>query len=101
MRFPVHHPVVLLNSSLADGLGQVTLAGAARAEKQSVFALADEGAGGQVEDQTAIHLGVEIEVELVEGLVRVAELGLLAPAVEQPLAPPAQLVADQTRDQID
>jgi hypothetical protein len=31
VRFPAHHPVVLLNGSLADGLGQVTLARAARA----------------------------------------------------------------------
>jgi len=61
----------------------------------------DEGAGGQVEDQTAIHLRVEGEVELVEGLVRVAKLGLFASAIQQSLAPPGQLVADQTRDQID
>src|ERR1035441_1672313 len=47
VRLPVHHPVVLLNSSLADGLGQVTLARAARAEKQSVFPLSDESKIGR------------------------------------------------------
>ena len=70
-------------------------------KKKRIFPPVDEATGRQIEDQTAIHLRVEIEVELVQGLVRVAELGLFAPAVEQPFAPPAQLVADQTRDQID
>ena len=32
---------------------------------------------GQIEDQTAIHLFVESEVEVVESFLRVAELGLL------------------------
>ena len=33
--------------------------------------------------------------------MRVAELGLFAPAIQQPIAPPTQFIADQTRDQID
>src|ERR1700689_3117578 len=101
MGFPVHHPVVLLNGGLTDGLGQVALSRAAWAEKQGVFPLANERAGGQIEDQTAIHFGVEIEIKLVEGLMRVAELSLLAPTLEQTIAPPVQLIADQTRHQID
>ena len=73
----IEHAIALLDGGLADGLGQVTLAGAGRTEKQGVFVAGDEGAGGQIEDQAAIHLGIEGEVEVVEGLLRVAELGLL------------------------
>ena len=39
----------------------------------------DEGAGGQVENQTAIHLLIEVEVEVVESSLWVAKLGLLGP----------------------
>jgi hypothetical protein len=39
----------------------MTLARAARAGKQSVFPLDDESAGGQIEDQAAIHFRVAIE----------------------------------------
>ena len=70
-------------------------------EKQCVFALADEGARGQVEDQTAIHLRIEVEVEVVERLLRIAEGGLFAPALQQSVAAPGQFVGDQARDQID
>src|SRR5271167_674147 len=74
---------------------------AARAEKQCVFPLANEGTRCQVENQTTIHLRIEGEVEVVQRSVRVAEGGLFAAPIEQPLAAPAQLVSDQTRDQID
>ena len=48
--------------------------------------------GGQVEDQTAIHLRVEGEVEVVQRLLRVAEGGLFAPPLQQPIAAPGQFV---------
>ena len=37
---------------------------------------ADECAGGEIEDQAAIDLGIEGEVEVVERLVRIAEAGV-------------------------
>jgi hypothetical protein len=52
----------------------------------------NEGAGGQVEDQTAIHLLVEVEVEVVEGPLRVAKLGLLGPALQQTIAATSELL---------
>ena len=61
----------------------------------------DEGAGGEIEDQTAIHLLVESEVEVVEGLLGVAELGLLFPTLQQALATQGEFVGDQAREQID
>src|SRR4029434_365688 len=101
MSFAIEHAIALLDGRLADGLGQVTLAGAAWPEKQRIFALADEGARGQVEDQAAIHLGIEVEVEVVKRLLRIAEGCLLAPSLQQAVAAPGQFVGDQARDQID
>ena len=86
---------------MANGLGQVAFAGAARTQEQRIFPLADERAGGQVENQAAVHLRVEVEIEVVQALFGVAERGLFAAAVEQALAAPREFVGDQTRNQID
>ena len=61
----------------------------------------DEGAGGQVEDQTAIHLLVEVEVEVVEAPLWVAKLGLLDPALQQTIAATSELVRDQAGEKVD
>src|SRR5271167_2141900 len=92
--------MALLNSSLSDSLRQVAFAGTARTEKQRVFALSDEGAGGQIEDQTAVHLRVETEVEIIQSSLGVAEGCLFAPPLQQTIAAPGQLIRDQARDQI-
>jgi len=47
----------------------MALARAARTEEERILAPADEGAGGQVEDQAAVDLRVEGEVEIVESFV--------------------------------
>src|SRR5215472_16646163 len=101
MRLAVPHAVALLDGRLADGLRQMTLARAAGAEKESIFPLGNEGARGQVEDQTAVDLGIEGEIEIVQRLLRVAEGGLLAPPLQQALAATGELIGDQTRDQIE
>ena len=97
----VEHLVALQNGGLTDGLGQMTLARAAGPEKQRILAPIDEGAGGEIEDQAAIHLGVEGEVEVVERLVGVAEAGLLAAAFQQAVGAAGEFVGDQSREQID
>src|SRR5208282_3270946 len=97
----IEHAVSLLDGGLADGLCQVTLAGAGWAEKQGIFVARDEGAGGEVEDQAAIHLLVESEVEVVESLLGVAELSLLFPPLQQALTPQGEFVGDQARQQVD
>src|SRR5579885_293648 len=61
----------------------------------------DEGASGEVEDQAAIHFLVEVEVEVVEGLLGVAELGLLFPPLQQALAATGEFVGAQAGDQVD
>ena len=69
----VDDAVALLDRGAADGLGEVALAGAGRAEEERVLALRDEARGGELVDQRAVHLLVEVEVEAVERAVRVAE----------------------------
>ena len=98
----VEHAIALLDGGLADGLGQVTLAGAGRAEKQGVFVPGDEGAGGEIEDQAAIHLLVEGEVEVVEGLLRSrGTAACFVPPLQQAVAAPGEFVGDQAGDQVD
>jgi hypothetical protein len=60
----------------------MTFAGSAGAEKQRVFALIDECGGGQVKHQTAIHLRIEGEVEVIECPVSIAKRGLFTTALE-------------------
>jgi hypothetical protein len=54
-----------LDGGMADGLGQVAFAGAGWTEKQGVFVACDKSAGGEIEDQAAIHLLIEVEVEVM------------------------------------
>ena len=82
----VEDAIALLDGGEADGLGEMALAGAGRAEEEHVLALVDEAAVGELEDETAVHLLVEVEVEGVERLVAVAEAGVLDAALEQPVA---------------
>ena len=73
-----------------------------RAKKQRVFALADEPAGGQIEDQTAIHLRIEGEVEVVESPV--GDRGSRPVCAAAPAAGRERRVSssrDQAGDQID
>ena len=61
-------------------------------DKKSVLAPADEGGGRQIEDKSTVHLGIELEVESIKGLVGVAETRLLVPALQQPLAAAGQFI---------
>jgi hypothetical protein len=55
-----------LDGGVSDGRRQMTLASAGWAEKQGIFVACDKSASGQIEDQAAIHLLVESEVEVVD-----------------------------------
>jgi len=52
-----------------QGAGQVRLAGAGRAQQRDVGGLGDEAEGGEVLDLADVEVGLEGEVEVVEGLV--------------------------------
>ena len=101
MSLAVEDTVALLDGGLADGLGQVTFAGARWTENEGILVASDEGAGGQIENQAAVHFGIEGEVKAVQGFVGITELSLLAPAFQQPVTTAGQLIADQARDQVD
>ena len=70
-------------------------------EKERVLALRDEAGGGEVVDQRAIHLLVEVEIEAVERAVGIAEARLLVPAGEEPVLAPQELVGDERGDEIE
>jgi len=76
--------VALQNRGLTDGLGEMTFARAARAEKQGILAAIDEAAGSKIEHQAAIEFGIELRIEDVERLIGIAEPGLFAAAIQQP-----------------
>src|ERR1700722_9314311 len=102
MGFPIEDPVALgLDDGPANGLGDVALAGAWRAEEESVLAAVDKLASRQLEEEPSIHLLVEVEIEGIEGLVGVAKLGLLEAAEDQAVTAPRQLVGDERRDEVE
>jgi len=78
----------------------VTLARAWRAEKEGILSTANKATRREVKDQAAIDLFVEVEIKVVERLMRVTEAGLLSPPLEKPVASPSQLVRDQAGDEI-
>jgi hypothetical protein len=85
---------------VTDGLRQMAFACAARTEKERIFPSRDESARGEIEYQTAVHLRIESEIEVVERLVGVAKAGLLSAAVQQAIRAPGEFIRDQTRNQI-
>src|SRR2546427_7183810 len=90
--FAGQHAMALLDERAAEGLGEMTLAPAGRAEEDDVLARGEEAAGGERGEEVAVHLLVEGEVEAVEGLVGVAKLGLLEPAGEEAIGAAGEFV---------
>jgi hypothetical protein len=70
-------------------------------QEQSVFMASDEGTGGEIEHQTAIHLSVEVEVEVIESFLRVSELGLFFSSLQQSLATTSEFVGDEAGKEVD
>src|SRR5882757_11424440 len=91
----------LLDRAAADRLGEMALAGAWRPEKQRVLVLGDEVTGGELVDGPAVHLLVELEVEVVEGLVRFAEVSVLRASLEQAIGATSELIGDEHGHQVD
>src|SRR5262245_29102152 len=79
----------------------MALAGAGWAEEEAVFALTDEARGGELEDERAIHLLVEIEVKVIERALGIAETRQLVPTLEEPVLSPAEFISDERRHEID
>ncbi len=93
--------MALVDRGEADRLGDVALAGAGWAEEDSVFGSLDEAPRGEIEDEGTIGLRVELEVEAVEGLLRVAEASLLdAPGTGCIFNAPLRAVSSTSRERI-
>ena len=88
----IDHAVALLNRRAADRLREVALASAGRAEKQYVLSLCDEAGGGELIDERAIHLFVEIEIKGVERSIRIAEARQFMAALEEAVLPALEFV---------
>ena len=101
VRFAVDDAVALLDGGPSDGLGEMALARTGRTDQECVFALGDEPRGGELEDEGAVDLLVEGEVEAVERAVGVAKPRLLVPPGEQPVLAALELVGDERREQVD
>ena len=85
---------------MSDGLGEVGLADAGLAADQGVAALADEGAGGEVEDLLAVDARIEAEVEQLQGLGGI-DRATADPEVEPLVLAALGLVLDQARQELD
>lgn len=62
------------DGTVAQGLGDVTFAGAAGTNDEHTDLFLDKPAGSQIDDQAAIDIGVEAEVELFQGFL-ISEVG--------------------------
>ena len=56
---------------------------------------------GEIEDQASIHLLIEVEVEVVEGFLRITELRLFSSPFEQSLAATSEFVRYQAGEEVD
>ena len=101
VRLSIEHAVALPDRREPEGLHEMTLAGAGGAQQQDVLALADKARRGEFEDQRAWDLGVEAEVEAVEGAVRIPEASGLDASREEPILASDELIADQGRHRVD
>ena len=66
VRFSIQHAIALLDDRVPDGPGAVTLTASSRTQEQCILPPSDRCGSGQVEDQTAVHLWIELEVEVIE-----------------------------------
>ena len=91
----VHDAIAPEDGGAADRLRQVALAGARRAEEEHVLMLGDEARGGELVDEGAFHLLVEIKVKGVERALRITKTREFAPVLEQAVLAPTEFVGDE------
>ena len=89
----------LADGSVAERLGEMALAGAARTGDEHVGRFGDETAAGQFQDKGPVDAGVEVKIELFDGLLR-AESGAADPKAELFLFPSGDLVLDEQGEEL-
>ena len=91
--------VSLADGTVAEGLGEMALAGAAGAGDEDVGRFLDEAAGGQFLDQGPVDAGVEVKIELLDGLLR-AEAGAADAQAELFLLSSGDFVLDEQGEEL-
>jgi hypothetical protein len=89
-----------LDAGQTVSLGQVTLACAGWTQNRASSCLATNPANSPIENYREIELFVEVEVEFVQGLLRVAELNLFLATLKQSVTAPGEFIGDETRNRI-
>src|SRR5260370_37479626 len=79
----------------------MTLASTRWTSAKCVFVARDECSGSQIEDQTTIHLLIEVAVEVVARSLRITKLRLFSSPLKQPFAATSEFVGYQAGDEID
>jgi hypothetical protein len=79
----------------------MAFAGAGWTKKKCIFAARDERGRRQIENQAPIHLLVEVEIEVVEGHLRIAKLCLFPAPFQQSVAATSQFIGYQTGKEVD
>ena len=93
----VQNAVTLEAGVVGDGLGDVALARAGLSDEQGVLAAGDELQGVQLEARLLWNLGIEAPVKLLQRRLLV-EAGKDISALDQPRAPPIELVLQDQRE---
>src|SRR5204862_1412818 len=97
----VDDAIALLDRGASDGLGEMTLARTGWPQKERILPLRDEARRGELVDEGAIHLLVEIEIKIVEGPIGIAKASQLVASLEETVLSPAEFVGDERGHEVD
>jgi hypothetical protein len=61
----------------------------------------NEAASSEIEDETAVHLRIESEVEVIQCAMRTSKTSLLATPFQQSIRARAEFVGNQTGEEVD
>ena len=89
----------LSHGAMAQRLGEVAFAGTAGTGDEQVGGFFDETAGGQLLDKSPVNAGVEVKVELFDGLLR-SEAGASDSEAEFFLIPSGDLILDEQGEEL-
>ena len=78
----------------------MTLSGTRWTKEKCILPAIDKVAAGQLEEQTAIHLLVEAEVEVIEGLEGVTKARLFTASFQESITTSDEFISHQTGDEI-
>lgn len=96
----VEHGSTLLDGGVADGLGDMGLARSGWSHEEDVASIVEELACGELEELTAWDAGIELPVELIDGL-QVSKLCELGTPVELAMIANGKLVLEDKLEELE